>query len=61
MAWPSFTHSAGNPLSPTHAEAIAQALTPTEAERFEAHLRPMVEAGLGELRQAAAHLWAVKD
>jgi arsenite methyltransferase len=61
VTWHSFIHSAGNPLIPTHAEAIGQALTPTEAERFEAHLRPLVEAGQGQLRHAAAHLWATKD
>jgi arsenite methyltransferase len=61
MTWRSFIHSSANPLIPTHAEAIAQALTPSEAERFEAHLRPLVEAGQGELRHAAAHLWATKD
>jgi arsenite methyltransferase len=61
VTWHSFIHSAGNPLIPTHAEAIAQALTPTEADRFEAQLRPLVVAGQGEHRHAAAHLWATKD
>jgi arsenite methyltransferase len=60
VTWDSFTNSAGNPLLPTHAEAVDATLTHTEAERFHAHLRPLVEAGQGELRHAAAHLWATK-
>ena len=60
VTWDSFIHSAANPLIPTHAEAVAQALTPGEGERFEAHLRPLVEAGNGELLHAAAHVWATK-
>jgi hypothetical protein len=39
---------------------MAEALTPTETERFTAHLRPLVEAGQGERRFAVAYLWAVK-
>lgn len=58
LTWDSFARSSGNPLIPTQAEAIAQALSPEEANRFEAHLRPLVEAGRGELRRAVAHLWA---
>jgi hypothetical protein len=39
---------------------MQQALTPSEAERFEAHLRPLVERGQRIRREAAAYLWAVK-
>jgi arsenite methyltransferase len=60
VTWDSFTRSAGNPLIPTHAEAVAESLTPAEAARFEGHLRPLVETGQGELRHAVAHLWATK-
>jgi arsenite methyltransferase len=60
VTWDSFTRSAANPLIPTHAEAVAESLTPAEAERFEDHLRPLVETGQGELRHAVAHLWAAK-
>ena len=58
--WNSFLHTAGNPRIPTLAEAMDQALTPAEKERFIAHLRPLVEAGKGTRRFARAFLWAVK-
>jgi ubiquinone/menaquinone biosynthesis C-methylase UbiE len=58
--WEVFWKSAGNPLAPTLEEAIAQALTPDEAEQFIAYLRPLVETTHGRVRQALAYLWAVK-
>jgi ubiquinone/menaquinone biosynthesis C-methylase UbiE len=60
VTWDSFIRSAANPLIPTHAQAVAESLTPAEAERFEGHLRPLVETGQGELKHAVAHLWATK-
>jgi arsenite methyltransferase len=60
LNWDSFLNSAGNPLIPTHAEAIAATLTADQADRFQAHLRPLVEAGAGTHRLAITHLWAVK-
>ena len=38
MDWANVKNTSPNPLAPTLAEAIAQALTSDEAERFEAHL-----------------------
>lgn len=58
--WNGFLHTAGNPKIPTLAEAMHEALTPAETERFTAHLRPLVEAGQGVRRFAVAYLWAVK-
>ena len=58
--WDGFLNSAPNPLLPTHAEAWATTLSADEAERLEAHLRPLVEAGIGRHRLAMAHLWATK-
>lgn len=58
--WNGFLHTAGNPKIPTLAEAMDEALTPAEAERFTAHLRPLVEAGQGVRRFAVAYLWARK-
>src|SRR5215211_2039823 len=58
--WSAFLHTAGNPKIPTLAEAMQQALTPAETERFTAHLRPLVEARQGVHRAAMAYLWAVK-
>jgi ubiquinone/menaquinone biosynthesis C-methylase UbiE len=60
LAWDGFAHSAGNPLIPTLAEALAQTLNPAEAERFRAHLRPLVESGRGGHRLATASLGATK-
>jgi ubiquinone/menaquinone biosynthesis C-methylase UbiE len=60
VSWNTFAHSSGNPLIPTIAEAFAQTLSPAETERFQAHLRPLVEAGRGEHRLAIASLWATK-
>jgi arsenite methyltransferase len=59
-AWEGFVNSAGNPLIPTVAEAMQQALTPDEQERFVEHLRPLVERGHGVSRMATAYLYAVK-
>lgn len=61
LAWDAFAHSAGNPLIPTIAEALSQTLSRAETERFQAHLRPLVEAGRGEHRLAIASLWALRN
>lgn len=58
--WSAFLHTAGNPKIPTLAEAMQEALTPAEADRFIAHLRPLVEGGQGTRRSAVAYLWAAK-
>lgn len=58
--WEAFLNSSGNPRIPTIGEAIDQALTPEERERFVAHLRPLVEGGKGVWRMAQAYLRAVK-
>jgi arsenite methyltransferase len=56
----SFFRIPGNPKIPSVQEAINEALTAEEAERFVAHLRPLVEAGHGTKRSAAGVLWAAK-
>jgi SAM-dependent methyltransferase len=58
--WPAFVNSSGNPKIPTIAEAMDQALTPEERERFAEHLRPLVEEGRGVWRMAHAYVTAVK-
>jgi arsenite methyltransferase len=58
--WETTLHSSGNPRIPTLAEAMAQVLTPEEAARYEAYLRPIIERGEGVSRGATADLWAVK-
>jgi arsenite methyltransferase len=59
-SWKGFLSSAGNPRIPTVAEAMQQALTSEEQERFIGHLRPLVEEGDGVWRMATAYLYAVK-
>ncbi len=58
--WETMLHSAPNPLAPTLEEAMAEVLTPSEAERFAAHLRPPVERAERTSRDAVAYLRAVK-
>jgi SAM-dependent methyltransferase len=58
--WSVFANSSGNPRIPTIAEAIHQALSPEERERFTAHLRPLVEEGKGISRAAIAYLSGTK-
>jgi arsenite methyltransferase len=58
--WNAFVNSSGNPKIPTIGEAIHQALTPEERERFIEYLRPLVEEGKGFSRMAQAYLQAVK-
>jgi ubiquinone/menaquinone biosynthesis C-methylase UbiE len=52
---------APNPNAHTLGEVIREALTPEEAERFEAHLRPLVDSGRGVKRSAFAYLRAMKS
>jgi ubiquinone/menaquinone biosynthesis C-methylase UbiE len=58
--WETLLKSSGNPLSPTLEEAMAQALSPQEAEQFTSYLHPLVETMQGYERQALAYLWALK-
>lgn len=50
----------GNPNIPSPRDAMAQIFTAEEAARYEAHLRPQVEAGGGVVREAVAYLAATK-
>ena len=58
--WETMLRSAPNPLAPTLEEAMADALTPPETERFAAHLRLLVERAQRTSRDAVAYLRAVK-
>lgn len=58
--WNVFLRSAGNPKIPTLEEAMDEALTGEEIERFTAHLRPLVENARRRGTSALAYLWAVK-
>jgi arsenite methyltransferase len=59
-SWETVLQTSGNPLMPTLGEAIERALTPEERKRFEAHLRPLVEANAGRGRGAVAYLRGLK-
>jgi len=54
--WDVFLDSSPNPLAPTFREAMSAALTPEEAERLTAALRPQVEQGEGTTRLARSFL-----
>jgi arsenite methyltransferase len=58
--WSVILNTPWNPKTPSLAEAMGQALTPGEIEKFVNHLRPLVETGRGVSRSAVAYLWAVK-
>jgi arsenite methyltransferase len=58
--WDVFLHKAGNPCTPTLAEAIDEALSPDERDQFVAYLKPLYEARQGTIRQATAYLRAIK-
>jgi hypothetical protein len=59
--WERLLGTAPNPNARTTGEAIAAALTPEEAQRFEAHLRPLVDAGKGLKRSSFAYLCALNS
>ena len=58
IPWRTFINIAPNPLMPSLAEAMQQVLSPADAERFTAHLRPLVETGQGRRQLATGQLWA---
>jgi arsenite methyltransferase len=60
VPWDTFVNRAGNPRIPTIGDAMEQVLTEDERVRFTAHLRPLVEEGLGTWRMAMAFVHAVK-
>ena len=58
--WQTILHTSPNPKLPTLQEAMDEALTPHEQERFAAYLRPLVDAGAPRGRSALAYVWALK-
>jgi arsenite methyltransferase len=58
--WDTLLKTAPNPNAGTVQEAIDAALAPDEAARFEAHLKPLVDAGAGVMKSAFAYVRAVK-
>jgi arsenite methyltransferase len=60
LDWDRMMALAPNPNAHTAGETIREALTSEEAERFEAHLRPLVDSEKGMRRSAFAYLIAAK-
>jgi arsenite methyltransferase len=60
LSWDTFLRVAPNPLAPTLAEMIDDALSPVEAKRFVSHMRPLFEAKKGTSRSAVSYLRALK-
>ena len=60
LSWDTVLRIAPNPLAPSLAETIDDALTPEEAERFVVHLRPLFEGKEGTSRSAVSYLRAEK-
>jgi SAM-dependent methyltransferase len=61
LSWEQWLVQAGNPRIPSVGDAIRQALTSAEQQQFEAQMRPLVEAGIGDYRSAQAFLRAEKS
>jgi arsenite methyltransferase len=59
--WELLLKSSGNPKIPTLEEAMNEALSPEEIERFTTHLRPLVERNESKGMSAVTYLWAVKQ
>jgi SAM-dependent methyltransferase len=58
--WEIYAGTAPNPIALTIDEAMAEALTPGERNRFTRHLRPLVETGDGVFAVAVAYFWGAK-
>jgi arsenite methyltransferase len=58
VSWDTFLRIAPNPLAPTLAEMVDEALAPEEAERFFGHMKPLYEGRKGKSRQAVAYVRA---
>lgn len=60
MNWDALMRSSGNPLIPTNSEVIGEIFSVEERERFERHLRPIVERGGRPWRTQSSFTWAAK-
>ena len=60
LSWDAFLRIAPNPLAPTLAETMDEALSPEEADRFVAHMRPLFDSKEGTARSAVSYLRALR-
>jgi ubiquinone/menaquinone biosynthesis C-methylase UbiE len=58
--WEQALRMAGNPRVPPFGEALDRVLSPQEITEFTAYLKPLVESGAGQERNAVAYLTAAK-
>jgi arsenite methyltransferase len=56
--WELFLRMSPNPLVPPFGEVLDRVLSPEQVAEFTAHLRPLVEAGVGQEREVLAFLTA---
>jgi len=56
--WDRFLRMSGNPNLPPLGEMLERSLDAKERSAFTTHLRPLVEAGIGEQRRAVVYLTA---
>ena len=60
IAWDTYLDTAWNPRIPTMREVMQDVLTPTERDRYERHMRPLVELGAGRRRMVTSYLAATR-
>lgn len=61
ILWERAMRMAGNPRMPPFGEALDRVLSPQEIAELTAYLKPLVESGTGQERNAVAYLTAVKE
>jgi len=61
VPWDRALRMSGNPLAPPLGEVLDRVLSPQEIAEFTAHLKPLVESGTGQERQAHDYLAAAKN
>jgi ubiquinone/menaquinone biosynthesis C-methylase UbiE len=61
VPWDRALRMSANPLVPPLGEVLDRVLSPREIAEFTAHVKPLVESGTGQERQALAYLAAAKN
>ena len=60
-SWESFVNFSPNPNARSIGEEFRSLLSAEECDKWEQHLRPLVESGQGAERTIMAYIWAVKN
>jgi arsenite methyltransferase len=61
IAWDSIMKMSLNPLVPSLGEMMQEIFSAAERERFEKHIRPLIEQGRGTSQLSHVNLWAWKN